>query len=792
MTDTETDTDAKQVSQKAQSLATFTKARGSGMLNLHGWNTLEAYRIELTDSPTRVEEVWELLNGYGNRPLFIRACPLNARPGVLESSPADSLDKMHEIVNRITATMLGPDPDPSNPMYEHGLCDPDGCIIVQQFIEADASAVASPYSYVQVGAEHDGVTAGGKGFVITLDLSQEPQHVRRQLEIIDHDPQFMQVEFISSAAIKDIDTLVSGSRKDGDMDCNYMVQLRGASKGHPSIRSPPHPFELSGFIVGGKVTVKEVHTLDNNSDEELARLEEVLRGRDDLEGVVIVHPTGNQGSHHCGQCVAWGASYIINDSVEVGSTWVEVDGWVIDDPTIEPQPFNRYHWHEHFERGLTVGLTAFKRQYGWLSNHFHQFLGGAVMNSPSDTAYLAGVFSAYLPNAIFAVSMGEMRHHNSNKNNMMPVDMASFMALNHGVGNNGITSGNRQHYYSLIEERPITIPSLIGQMEWLVHQYNTGWGSGYGGHNYRDSTQKGVDILNALTLYNKENTEANFMALLGSVNEAENIVHNNGFFLDKFLNKRAFDVGTNAGGQYLTSATPSDFFNIYYAASHAHEVGQAYTVPTLTDTTDISTFALKQKNWQEQMQTPLFTRDDLPDTYLELADKMVAHGLHGQSIYSHNKEKFIPCGLTDCPNCVAMEVSLINNSLTLPLPNATASYDMTQPTNVVPLNILAPEGMDIDLLITVFKNNTYDELILPNVVDFYNQVHTLGLQNSNNITVQKAVKHYANWIGNLPKPFAVKLSKALEQATEQDKVDKAWAGFEEAIKDYTTNEQGEE
>ena len=171
---------------------------------------------------------------------------------------------------------------------------------------------------------------------------------------------------------------------------------------------------------------------------------------------------------------------------------------------------------------------------------------------------------------------------------------------------------------------------------------------------------------------------------------------------------------------------------------------------------------------------------------------MVAHGLHGQSIYSHNKEKFIPCGLTDCPNCVAMEVSLINNTLTLPLPNATASYDMTQPTNVVPLNILAPEGMDIDLLITVFKNNTYDELILPNVVDFYNQVHTLGLQNSNNITVQKAVKHYANWIGNLPKPFAVKLSKALEQATEQDKVDKAWAGFEEAIKDYTTNEQGEE
>ena len=252
------------------------------------------------------------------------------------------------------------------------------------------------------------------------------------------------------------------------------------------------------------------------------------------------------------------------------------------------------------------------------------------------------------------------------------------------------------------------------------------------------------------------------MALLGSVNEAENIVHNNGFFLDKFLSKRAFDVGTNKDGMWLTSATPSDWFNIYYAASHAHKVGQAYTVPTLKDTTDITDFALKERKWQQQIQKPLFTRGDLPAIFFDLQVTMYEHGLHGQSIYSHNADKYVPCGIVECATCVEMKVSLINNTLTLPLPNIMASYEMTEPTNVEPLNILAPEGMDIDLLITVFKNNTYDEMILPNAVDFYNQVNALGLQNSNNITVQKAVKHYANWIGNMPKPFAVKLSEMLE------------------------------
>ena len=60
-----------------------------------------------------------------DKPMFIRACPLQPRPGVLESSPAYDLDDVQEIVHRIVSTMLSKD-DSDSPMYEHGYVDPSG------------------------------------------------------------------------------------------------------------------------------------------------------------------------------------------------------------------------------------------------------------------------------------------------------------------------------------------------------------------------------------------------------------------------------------------------------------------------------------------------------------------------------------------------------------------------------------------------------------------------------------------------------------------------------------------
>ena len=780
-----TETIEKQVSQKADALARFTKGKEASVIYAPNWKTLNTVRVELHEKGSdRMIAVAQVLDKFGDSnytsypgnewPLFVRACPLHPRPGVLESTAVENKEDLFLVISRITEQMLGPDPSPT-PQYEHGLCDPDGCIIVQPFCEADASAVVSPYAHAVIGAGHDGVTAGSDSLQIIINLADATdQSPRDALAAVDIDPSKVQLEFVSNLYLP-LDTTMRGSVKDGlTFDENYLVQLRGCPEGHMPIKAAPHPFTLSGSIVDGKTTVSQVITLTDGGDDEMARLEQTLREMDDITGVIVAHPSGSQGSHHAGQCLAWGVSYVISDTPKVGDTWVEVDGWVIDDPTIEPAPFDHYHWQEHFMQGLGVGLTKFTRQQGWLSNHFHQFLGSNVMRSPADTAYFAGVFAGFLPNAILSVSMGEMRHAKSRKNNSLPIDMVMFAALNRDLPFKGLVSGNRKHYYTQIEDRPLTLKSLRGQLAWLIKMYNNGWYGGYGGMNYANSTQKGKNIIDAILTYTAKQNKDNFIALLGAVNEAENIVHNNGFFLNKFLDKRAFDIGTNhkigSDNTYLTSFQPNDFFAIYYAASHAYQYRRMIheDIGQLTNTTHLTTFALKEKGYTSQKNKPLFLRTDLPTELYEVAENdTVFEIVHPhESKYAVIESQFVPCGLDGCSKCEAMDIIHLDNNLALPLPNAPPQYDMTLPSNdtdevddITPLTLGWEDVMDLELVITLFKNNVYDDATLPTVVQFYNTVKKYELQNSKTPIAMKALKHYANWMENMPKATKNKMIK---------------------------------
>lgn len=786
-----TETETKQVSQKADALARFTKAKKAGIIYALYWNPFDTVRVELhekaSDRMIAVAQVLEEFKESQSRwPLFVRACPLHPRPGVLESTAVENKEDLFLVISRITEQMLGPDPSPT-PQYEHGLCDPDGCIIVQPFCDADASAVVSPYAHAVIGAGHDGVTAGSDSLQIIINLADATnQYPKDVLDVLDIDPSKVQLEFVSKLHA-DLDTTMRGSIKDGySFDKNHLVQLRGCPEGHMPIKSAPHPFTLSGSIVDGKITVTQVITLTDGGDDEMARLEQTLREMDDITGVIVAHPSGSQGSHHAGQCLAWGVSYVISDTPKVGDTWVEVDGWVIDDPTIEPAPFDHYHWRDDFMQGLGVGLTKFTRQQGWLSNLFHQFLGSNVMRSPADTAYFAGVFAGFLPNAILSVSMGEMRHAPQKKKNTLPIDAVTFAALNKGVLHDSWMSGNRKHYYTLIEDRPLTLKSMAGQLDWLVTMYNTGWEGGYGGTNYMNSTAKGLTIINAILTYTKTPNKHNFIALLGAVNEAENIVHNNGFFLNKFLDKRAFDVGTNfemyqgkqTGKTYLSSFYSNDFFSIYYAASHAyqHRGMSDEDIGELTDTTEITSFAIKKRTYQYQKNNPLFTRTDLPEAYSDLmvglTDDFSPYNIHYmESKYSHS-DKFVPCGTSECSICLNMKGQELMLDLTIPLPSSTVPYDMSMPANEVdepvPIQIAWEMDMDLELMISLFKNNVYDDHVVPSVAQFFTVVSEYSLQNSTHPMVVKAIKHYANWITNIPSKTQVALLEKVHEITKGD------------------------
>ena len=767
----------KPVSQKFDKQNQFTKARQNDMVYAPHWSPPQCVKIELfADPEERRQACHSAYNSMNSQDVFVRSCPLAPRPGVLESSRALTISEVITIVDRITMTMLGPDPTPDNPMYEHGLCDPDGCIMLMPYIDATASSVVAPYSYAVVGEGNAGVTTPTGGFQVVLGLSESSeQNTRTALGNIDIDPAKIELEFVHRVHEGNLDARVRSSTKSSTgWGKTHIVQLRGADAGHKPIRSPPHPFEISGFVQGGTITVKEVRTLVDGSEEECARLEEELRGHD-RDGVVVAHPDGSPLCHAAGQCLKWGVTYIVSDKPKVGDTWVEVDGWVIDDPTIEPQPFNQYHWRESFDRGLAVGMTKFARQYGWLSNHFHQFLGGAVMRSPQDTAFLAGVFAGYLPTAILSVSFGEMRYMNRIKGNSLPINNITFMALADGVGMGEVASQNRRSYYRHMEENPLTILSLLGQLKWCAEMYDTGWqGTGYGGKDtYGKATNKGVAIVEGIIKYGDDPSEDNFRALLGLVNEGENIVHNNGFFLDKYISKRAFDIGTDPTA--LSAFAPDDFFAVYGAASHAHQYINGFPKVEKADTTHITDFALTTgaNNYHNALTNPIMLDESSPfvgfnePKYIELI-----HGHNSKyNTMNGSAHMFVPCGSIHCEVCkeVAIEqMGLVaQDTLQIKLPSDLSDCDMTLPIDIE-VNYELPEycGSHGAVLLSIFKSHVYIDEVIPNIKTFLTEAHEYKLQDNASKFAQQLVKHYASYILKAPLEFKVKLVKAMEGEEE--------------------------
>jgi len=754
----------KPVSQKFAAQNKFTKAREANAIFAPQWVPPQCVKIDLIADPEERRKA--CLNAFGmmsTHDVFVRACPLAPRPGVLESSRALDISEVITIVDRITMTMLGPDPTPDNPMYEHGLCDPDGCIMLMPFIDATASAVVAPYSYAVVGEGNAGATSPQGGFQVVLDLSGSNETgTRKALEGINIEPSEIELEFVHRVHGGDLDKTVHSSTKAShNWGRTRIVQLRGAEAGHKPIRSPPHPFEISGFVQGGTITVKEVRTLVDGSEEECARLEEELRGHD-LDGLVVSHPDGSPLCHAAGQCGKWGVTYIVSDKPKVGDTWVEVDGWVIDDPTIEPQPFNQYHWREFFDRGLAVGMSKFARQYGWLSNHFHQFIGGAVMRSPQETAYLAGVFAGYLPTAILSVSMGEMRYMNAIKNNTLPINTLTLMALNKGLECQSAISQNRRNYYTLIEKQPMTILSLLGQLEWCDRMYSTGWqGTGYGGKDtYGAATRKAVDVVQTIIKYGADPSEENFRLMFGVVNEAENIAHNNGFFLDKFISQRAFDIGTNP--TEMSAFYPDDFFAVYGAASHAYQYFNGFEPVEKRDTTAITDYAMATgaNQYHHQKNTPVFLQPNHPFAEYDKPHHLEhIHPTKSKYGGAHD-DKFVPCGSEHCSKCKQMAYDKVKQQaheiVRLPLPSNLPHFDMTLPLPVdTTVTHELPPYCDAksSLLLAIFKGHVYEPMTFPNIVAFLAEAKATALQDNLNPLAQRLVKHYSSFITNAPTTY---------------------------------------
>lgn len=755
------------VSQKAAALALHKKVQRTGVFNM-SWNHLPTVRIDLLGTEDKatalkllqhehdgVYDGWVkdyVLQGIATIndwdalrwPIFIRACPLRPRPGVLESSMANNMQEATDVLERIIGTMLSKD-ESDSPMYEHGLIDPEGCIIVQPYIDADASCVVSPNHYILMGADNDGITASKDCIKVALPINNCVYTIR-DLEKMDIDPDKIELEFVSKLrGLKN--TLAEESRASHMYQFDtYLTQLRGSEGARP-ISPPPKGVTISGTFHGEeRVTITHIHRVSDNSDEQLDLMEQALR-EGMPSGAVVIHPTGNHLSHHAGQCFKYGVPYIASDEPKVGEQWTQAaSGWVVldNDGTYEPQPYDATEYLEAFKGGLEFGLYNFSRQHGWLSNHFHQFTGGPLHN-PAQTAVLAGAFAGWLTNACLAVSLGEARHTRTTTSNStflpMSVIHAVYGAENwNEIHNESKLPHNRQSFYMAIEKFPMNIVTMHGMFEMLMDIYNLEWSAGYGGAAYGKATGLGKEALRCIERFMDTPDSDRLQEVVGAINDLEHAVHNNGCFFNKFMKETALDWGT---GKSSVEVKPRYFFNVYYAAIDV--LTQTKYRKSGEDRTDVldEYDMLRAYGIDYLRKNSLANDNDFPllSEATKNLDVTYRHpkGKYGQP---HYYDTFIPCGVDGCLSCAdhkqqvkKQTLSKLSNNVSLPVPEP--QYDMSLP---VEEKESPPSTQDIILI----HLNQYHDMISDGVGSEGFSKYIKGLMKDSVTLSDKAMQVSAN------------------------------------------------
>jgi hypothetical protein len=541
------------------------RVRSQKALNLHKyaesgykpWKMPTYQLLLLDDSKNMVEEAVDNLD-YQRHGYFLRTCPEHARHGVLESVRCKYATDVVTQFKRLRDIMRED--------------DPNGCLLLMPFVQAESSGVLylttrdgsiggryPPHhgtrvmfnedgepievphrdfqGYISIGPDHDGITAG-RGLNIGIPLKYNGVVNRRIAKDHNACPSNFQLEFV-----------FSGNKA-------KFTQYRKGPQATP-VTPPPCSWAEAGIITDGEVIVNEVWRATGL--EEVAWLEQNIIKSKVPEGFVVIEPEGSRQSHIYAHCNFNDIPYIVTDNVNIGDRYVGIDSWTVldNEKNFEPQPYDASDYIESFKRGVDFSNEHWDTQQGWLSTFFHQFAGGEMFStSIENNAYLAGVFAGYLPKAMLAVGMGEMRHGFNKHKQASPLTARVMgVAFDSLWRNIGPGMHDRKDYYYAMEKTLLNYKHAEQMAMYLRKEYNRpGWSSGYGGKSWGESMSICAKLFKALSTFMDNPTKITFKALGSAVNAGENAEHNNGALLNKFLNMEAFDIGTN--GIDLTQHMP--------------------------------------------------------------------------------------------------------------------------------------------------------------------------------------------------------------------------------------------
>ena len=640
--------------------------------------------ILLNDTAPQVLQAGDEL-GY---PCFLRTCPESPRAGVLPSVRCNTRATLKRQFYRLRKLMRED--------------DPEGSLMLMPYIAAETSSVAVASTddgfqgYLSVGLGHNGVTAGNS-FQLQLPLSPLRQYDEngdrtnqsRNMEKFVYkmakmgaDPAFHQIEFVHAQK----DTHLMENRNPLRVTRDFLVQVRGISVRQPPATPPPEGVTIKGCVPvnNGEFIVQQVYVSDGS--ESTAWLEENITEDTVPEGFVVVEPLGSSLGHVFCHCNTNGVPYIITnpDNVVVGDRWVEpAGGWVImdNDFMFEPKPYRPTEYMEQFMDGVEYANTHWHPSFGWFSTFFHQWMS-TPYNDPRMTAYFAGIFAGWMPKAICALGMGEMRHApgmTHSVTTLMGHALRSAFTQDEwhdasgGVGNYSETDSlpdHRRHYYAALGSRRIEWTNMRRMLTFLRQNYrNTGWASSYGGKAWADCMAQGEEVLKLLIKFMDTPTDQNLNKFASCINKCENLQHNGGFLFNKFLRKEAFDYGTGGfdieeiGYTTVVMRLVRHVLGMHTELGHCKsntETGplRVHAAPSPTNSWDeLLTWveSMKKKNYDAMQGTEWWL--DAPDSvsdYSIFTGKWAHPGIHNDNKKSHNAygtSSFIMCGKPVCQYC---------------------------------------------------------------------------------------------------------------------------------------------
>ena len=641
--------------------------------------------ILLDDTAPQVLQAGESL-GY---PCFLRTCPESPRAGVLPSVRCNTAAALKRQFYRLRKLMRED--------------DPDGCLMLMPYIPAETSSVAvlstedGFQGYISVGLGHNGVTAGNS-FQIQLPLAplrqydennnrtKQSRHMEEfvyRMTNMGADPAFHQLEFVHARRDASEQPQHQNPMK---RPKDYLVQVRGISARQPPAVPPPEGVTIKGCVPinNGEFIVQRVYVSDGT--ESTAWLEENIREDTVPEGFVVVEPLGSDLGHVFAHCWGNGVPYIITnpDDVVVGDRWVEAASrWVVmdNDSKFEPKPYRPAEYIEQFMDGVEYANTHWHPSFGWFSTFFHQWIG-TPYNDPRMTAYFAGIFAGWMPKAICALGMGEIRHApgmTHSVTTLMGHTLRSAFTQDEwddasgGPGNYSETDSlpdSRQHYYATLGSRRIEWSDMRRMLTFLRQNYrNTGWASSYGGKAWADCMAQGEEVLKILIKLMDKPTDKSLKDFATCINKCENLQHNGGFLFNKFLNKYAFDCGTGGfdieaiGYTTIVMRLVRHVLGMEIERGCCSEVSdtgplRVHPAPPPSNSWDeLLTWveSMKKHNYDAMRNTEWWL--DAPESvkdYNAFSGKWSHPGSHHDNKKPHNHlgtSTFIMCGRSDCGRC---------------------------------------------------------------------------------------------------------------------------------------------